>query len=140
MKKNKTDRPPWSTNHQPDWHIARRFVVWLLFMASGVVVIPLSIAMCFAYFPGGIPVLLGWLDWAEGVHSWMLGSTSFLGAPLELPAGGTHDPVEQVEHGGRSSVCPVCDFECMTETGTVNQCPNCTHLFDINRVAVPTIR
>ena len=109
-------------------------------MASGLVVIPLSIAMCIAYFPGGLPVLLGWLDWAEGVHSWMLGRTRFLGAPLDLPAGTTQDPGEQVQDGRRSRVCPVCDFECVTETGTVNQCPNCTHLFDINRVQVATTR
>lgn len=126
--------------HRIDWRKALRFIAWMIFMASGAVVVPLSIIMCIAYFPGGLPVLLGWLDWAEGIHSWMLGRTSFLGAPLELPTGGTHDPGEQVEHGGRSRVCPVCDFECMTETSTVNQCPNCTHLFDINRVLVPTSR
>jgi len=120
--------------------MVRRFVVWLLFMASGVVAIPLSVAMCIAYFPGGLPVLLGWLDWAEGVHSWMLGRTSFLAAPLEFPAGATHEPGEQVKQGGRSRACPVCGFECVTESGTVNQCSNCTHLFDINRVLVPTIR
>jgi hypothetical protein len=60
--------------------------------------------------------------------------------PLELPAGGTHDPGEQVKHGGRSRVCPVCDFECVTLTGTVKQCPNCTHLFDINRALVQTMK
>jgi hypothetical protein len=137
MKGNKAaDMPPWSTSHQLDWRTARRFVVWLLFMISGVVVIPLSVAMCIAYFPGGLPVLLGWLDWAESVHSWMLGRTSFLGAPLDLPAGTTQDPGEQVQDGRRSRVCPVCDFECVAETGAVNQCPNCTHLFDISRAMV----
>jgi hypothetical protein len=140
MGNEAADRPLWNIHRQPDRRVARRFVVWLLFMATGLVVIPLSIVMCIAYFPGGLPVLLGWLDWAEGIHSWMLGRTSFLGAPLELPAGGARDPGEQVKHGRRSRVCPVCDFECMTETGMVNQCPNCTHLFDINRVPVPTIR
>jgi hypothetical protein len=72
-------RPLWNIRRQPDWRMARRFVVWLMFMASGVVVIPLSVAMCIAYFPAGLPVLLGWLDWAEGIHSWMLGRTRFLG-------------------------------------------------------------
>lgn len=129
-----------SITHRVDWRKALRLIAWLIFMASGVVVIPLSVAMCIAYFPGGLPVLLGWLDWAEGVHSWMLGRTSFLGAPLDLPAGATQDPGEQVRDGRRSRVCPVCDFECVTEAGTVNQCPNCTHLFDINRTPVPTIR
>lgn len=123
-----------------DWAIIPRFIVWLLFMASGLVAIPLSIAMCIAYFPAGLPVLFGWMDWAESIHSWMLGRTNFLGAPLEPTSDNTHDPEEQVKRNGRSRVCPVCDFECVTETGTVTQCPNCTHLFDINRVPVPTIR
>jgi len=123
-----------------DWVVIPRIVVWLLFMASGVVVIPLSIVMWFAYFPGGLPVLLGWLDWAEGIHSWMLGRTSFLGTPLEPPSHSTRALDEEVEHCGGSRVCPVCDYECVTESGTVNQCPNCTHLFDIDRVQVATIR
>lgn len=71
-------------NHHSDWRMAQRFIVWLLFMASGVVVIPLGVVMCVAYFPGGVPVLLAWLDWAGSVHTWMLGQTSFLGEPISL--------------------------------------------------------
>jgi hypothetical protein len=52
-----------------------RLAVWLLFMASGLLVIPLSIAMCIAFFPAGVPIFLMWLDWLEGTHDWALGGT-----------------------------------------------------------------
>lgn len=119
---------------RPPWHIAGRFVVWLLFMASGVVVIPLSVAMCIAYFPSGLVIFLPWLDWAEGVHSWMLGRASFLGAPIDAPPGSPADLNEQVEHRRRSRVCPLCTCECVTYGRPSSQCPNCTYLFDIERV------
>jgi len=52
-----------------------RFIVWLLCMASGIVVIPLSIVMCFGFFPAslgiGLPMLFGWGDWVEDVYRWM---------------------------------------------------------------------
>jgi hypothetical protein len=119
------------------WMIVPRFIVWLTFMASGVVVIPLSVAMCIAYFPSGLVIFLPWLDWAEGVHSWMLGRTSLLGAPIGSLPRSPADLNQQVEHRRRSRVCPVCDFECVTHGGPSSQCPNCTHLFDIERVETP---
>jgi hypothetical protein len=114
---------------------ALRLIVWLLFMASGVVVIPLSVAMCIAYFPGGIPILLGWLDWAEGIHGWMHGRTSLRGDPTRPTihdAQGLSEHADTAQHSLRR-LCPACGSQCVGETKPLRQCPNCTHLFDIER-------
>ena len=136
------DIPLKHMNYRPDWRMAQRFIIWLLFMASGVVVIPLGIVMCVAYFPGGVPVLLAWLDWAGSVHTWMLGLTSFLGEPISLSSRQAQperidpilsgDDVSDLTHP-HCRVCPACGCECVSASGVPKQCPSCTHLFDIER-------
>lgn len=136
------DMPLKHMNHHPDWRMVQRFIVWLLFMVSGVVVIPLGVVMCVAYFPGGVPVLLAWLDWAGSVHTWMLGRTSFLGEPISLSSRPAQpesidpilsgDDVSDLTHP-HCRVCPACGYECVSASGAPRQCPSCTHLFDIER-------
>jgi hypothetical protein len=138
------DMPLGRMNHHPDWRMAQRFIVWLLFMASGVVMIPLGVVMCIAYFPGGVPVLLAWLDWAGSVHTWMLGRTSFLGEPRSLSSHPVQpEGIDPVRSGNdmsslthsHSRVCPACGYECVSASGTPKQCPSCTYPFDIERKA-----
>jgi hypothetical protein len=46
-----------------EWAVVPRLAVWCLFIASGLLVIPLSVVMSIAYFPAGVPIFLTWLDW-----------------------------------------------------------------------------
>jgi hypothetical protein len=122
-----------------DWAIVVRFAVWCVFMASGIVVIPLSIAMSIAYFPAGVPAFLTWLDWLEGIHTWMLGSTSRLGEPISPSSRPVQsegiDPVQsghylnEITHA-QSRVCPICGYDRMSASGMPELHPLVRHRAD----------
>lgn len=67
-----------------NWAIIPRFAVWLLFMATGVVVIPFGLVAIFGVAPVGIPIIIAWFEWAGGINTWMLGKTDFFGEPHAL--------------------------------------------------------
>jgi hypothetical protein len=75
-----------------NWAIIPRFAVWLLFMATGIVVIPFGIVAIFGVAPVGISIIIAWFEWASGINTWMLGTTDFFGEPhmLSVPSSKHH--------------------------------------------------
>lgn len=75
-----------------DWAIILRLAVWILFMATGVVVIPFGLVMIFGVAPVGIGIIIAWFEWAGGINTWMLGTTDFFGEPhtLSVPSSEHH--------------------------------------------------
>lgn len=79
-----------------NWAILPRFVVWLLFMATGVVVIPFGLVAIFGVAPVGISIIIAWFEWAGGINTWVLGKTDFFGEPhrFSVPSSEHHDHPE----------------------------------------------
>jgi hypothetical protein len=75
-----------------NWAIIPRFAVWILFMATGVVVIPFGLATIFGVAPVGIAIIIAWFEWAGGINTWMLGKTDFFGEPHTRVASSSGHP------------------------------------------------